>query len=141
MWDRAPASGVRRPGLQEGFHLLQCLEQAIHLIKGIINRERGTHSARNTERIHQRHGAVMAGAYCHALLVQQHAHIRRVTALQQEGQYTYLVGAMKRQKGDAAEKTMRGLMAMFGEELKSQDVEGNMPMAEAQSSTTNASVN
>ena len=35
---------------------------------------------------------MVAGAYRHALLVQQHAHIRRVSAFQQEGQYTDLIG-------------------------------------------------
>ena len=62
----------------------------------------------------------------------------KMSSIKQE--YTYLLGAMKRQKGDAAEKTMRGLMSMFGEELKSTSSEGMMPTQET-STTTEVSVN
>lgn len=62
----------------------------------------------------------------------------KMKSIKQE--YTYLLGALKRQKGDAAEKTMRNLMSMFGEELKSSTAE--MPMAEAATSeTASASLN
>lgn len=58
-------------------------------------------------------------------------------------EYTYLLGAFKRQKGDAAEKTMRNLMSIFGSELQNEEsLEAISASAQSSSeTTTSASIN
>ena len=53
-------------------------------------------------------------------------------------EFTYLLGAFKRQKADAAEKTMRQIMSLFSVVESSDDM---MDMAAVQGMTQNTELN
>ena len=67
-------------GLVQGGHEL------VHVVRAVIDRQRSARGGADAQRVHQRHGAVMAAADRHAFLVEDAGQVLRMRAVHHEGQ-------------------------------------------------------
>ena len=77
--------------LKEHFHcFFQATDQAIDLLKGVINGETGTNSTWNVIKFHYWLRTVVASAYGYTHLVKECTYIVRVGSIDIEGEYPCL---------------------------------------------------
>src|SRR3990172_6167403 len=81
-------SSLRDVIAEEGPRRLDRLHQHVHLSQGVVQVEAGAGGPGNAQGAHQRLCAVVAGADCHTVAVQDGTHVMRMQVVHVEGDHT-----------------------------------------------------